>query len=170
MSDSIDAAVEAINDLRKCEGNRVVLKREQLLAVKNLLNGKDVLAVLPTGFGKSMIFTVFSFAKRELLKRTGQAEAVIILVVSSLKSLIEDQIMELRSLSCSAEYLKSENLPQISESPPQFIYCTAEKAIDKDFFERLKTTRESFTKALPQLLLMRPTLWKHERGNGKLVI
>ena len=79
--------------------------------------------------------------------------------------------MELRSLNCSAEYLKSENLPQISESPPQFIYCTAEKAIDKDFFERLKTTRESrFTKALPQLLLMRPTLWKHGRGNGKLVI
>ena len=52
VSDSIDAAVEAINDLRKCEGNHVVLKREQLLAVKTLLNGKDVLAVLPKGFGK----------------------------------------------------------------------------------------------------------------------
>ena len=77
VSDSIDAAVEAINHRRKSEGNNaLVLKREQLLAVKNLLNGKDVLAVLPTGFGKSMIFTVFSFAKRELLKRTGQAEAV----------------------------------------------------------------------------------------------
>ena len=153
MSDSIDAAVEAINDLRKCEGNHVVLKREQLLAVKNLLNGKDVLAVLPTGFGKSMIFTVFSFAKRELLKRTGQAEAVSILVVSPLKSLIEDQIMELRSLSCSAEYLKSENLPQISESPPQFIYCTAEKAIDKDFLERLKDNTGKLHKSIAAVVI-----------------
>ena len=134
MSDSIDAAVEAINDLRKCEENHAVLKREQLLAVKNLLNGNDVLAVLPTGFGKSMIFTVFSFAKRELLKRTGQAEAVSILVVSPLKSLIEDQIMELRSLSCSAEYLKSENLPQISVSSA--IYVLHRRKGDRQKFPR----------------------------------
>ena len=50
VNDCIDSAL-------KCE-QKIVLK-EQLLAVKELLNGEDVLAVLPTGFGKSMIFTVF---------------------------------------------------------------------------------------------------------------
>ena len=33
-------------------------------AVRGLLSGKDVLAVLPTGFGKSLIFTVFALAKK----------------------------------------------------------------------------------------------------------
>ena len=87
-----------------------------------MLNGNDVLDVLPTGFGKSMIFTVFSFAKRELLKRTGQAEAVSVLIVSPLKSLIEDQTrMELHSSSCSAEDQKCENLPQIAVSSAIYI-------------------------------------------------
>ena len=30
----------------------IVLKREQKQAIVSLLNGEDVLAVLPTGFGK----------------------------------------------------------------------------------------------------------------------
>ena len=34
----------------------LVLKEKQEEAVKNLLEGKDVFAVLPTGFGKSLIY------------------------------------------------------------------------------------------------------------------
>ena len=34
-------------------------KREQELAMCHLFNGKDVMAVLPTGFGKSLIFQLF---------------------------------------------------------------------------------------------------------------
>ena len=33
-----------------------VLKAEQKKAVESLLRGKDVFGVLPTGFGKSLIF------------------------------------------------------------------------------------------------------------------
>ena len=36
------------------------LKREQEQAAKELYAGRDVLAVLPTGFGKSRIFTSVS--------------------------------------------------------------------------------------------------------------
>ena len=35
------------------------LKQEQQLAVEDLCKGKDVLAILPTGFGKSVIFQAF---------------------------------------------------------------------------------------------------------------
>ena len=45
---------------------RIGVKREQKEAVSRLLEGKDVLAVLPTGFGKSLIYQV-SFWLRELL-------------------------------------------------------------------------------------------------------
>ena len=39
----------------------IVLKCEQ--TIQHLLLGKDVIAILPTGFGKSMIFTVYTLAK-----------------------------------------------------------------------------------------------------------
>ena len=45
------------------ENSAVVLKAEQETAIKNLLHGRDVMAILPTGFGKSMIYTVFALAK-----------------------------------------------------------------------------------------------------------
>ena len=40
-------------------GLSFTLKREQELAMRHLFNGKDVMAVLPTGFGKSLIFQLF---------------------------------------------------------------------------------------------------------------
>ena len=40
-----------------------VLKAEQKEDVETLLRGKDVLGVLPTGFGKSLIFQLFVLAK-----------------------------------------------------------------------------------------------------------
>jgi replicative superfamily II helicase len=39
------------------------LKKEQEQAVEKLLLGEDVLAILPTGFGKSRIFQVYSRVK-----------------------------------------------------------------------------------------------------------
>jgi len=41
----------------------LVLKREQKEAVSRLLEGKDVLAVLPTAFGKSLTYQSFVLAK-----------------------------------------------------------------------------------------------------------
>ena len=41
----------------------LVFKQKQEKAVKNLLEGKDVFAVLPTGFGKSLIYQSFIMAK-----------------------------------------------------------------------------------------------------------
>ena len=61
--------------------------------------------------------------------------------------------MELHSSSCSAEDQKSENLPKIAESPPQFIYCTAEKAIDKDYLERLKDNMGKLHKSIAAVVI-----------------
>ena len=41
----------------------LVLKEKQKVVVKNFLEGKDVFAVLPTGFGKSLISQSFIMAK-----------------------------------------------------------------------------------------------------------
>ena len=47
------------------KGKMIILKAEQENALYSLLEGNNVSAVLPTGFGKAMIFTRFSVAARE---------------------------------------------------------------------------------------------------------
>jgi len=69
------------------KGKTIVLSGEQEKALYSQLEGHDVLAVLPTGFGKSMIFTMFSVAVRDQAP-----EAVSVLVILPLNSILTDQI------------------------------------------------------------------------------
>ena len=48
---SIDKALERLNVSR--EKQKIILKRKQETVVKELLTGRDVMVILPTGFGKS---------------------------------------------------------------------------------------------------------------------
>ena len=51
---SIDKALERLNVSRETrEKQKTILKKEQETAVKEVLAGSDVMAILPTGFGKS---------------------------------------------------------------------------------------------------------------------
>ena len=58
------------------------LRQEQKSCIKQLFTGEDVLAVLPTGFGKSMIFQLLALMKKDS----------VILVICPLKSIVNDQI------------------------------------------------------------------------------
>ena len=62
MADEEDVLSKALADLNSVSSREFRLKQEQEVAVRALLHGKDVLAVLPTGFGKSLIYQV-SFRK-----------------------------------------------------------------------------------------------------------
>ena len=49
------------------ENRTIVLKPEQeIVAIYSLPQRRDVMAILSTGFGKSMIFTFFAMAKEEM--------------------------------------------------------------------------------------------------------
>ena len=61
---ALSKALSRLNILR--EERKIVLKPEQETAVSELLHGRDVMAILPTSFGKSMIFTVFALARQEM--------------------------------------------------------------------------------------------------------
>ena len=67
------------------------------MAIYSLLQRRDVMTILLTGFGKSMIFTVFVMAKEEM-----SSSKTCMLAISPLKSTIDDQISEMLSLSCTA--------------------------------------------------------------------
>ena len=73
-----------------------------------------------------------------MVKLSGINVCCSILVVSPLKSIIIDQIADIESLAYNVVELTEEILKEITVSPPQFIYCTAEKAIEKTFLNEMK--------------------------------
>jgi len=63
---ALSEALSCLNIL--CEDREIVLIPEQETAVSALLHGRDVMAILPTGFGKSMIFTMFALAQTRIIR------------------------------------------------------------------------------------------------------
>ena len=104
--------LETLNILRNNQRN-IILKEHQEVAVEELLLGKDVFAVLPTGFGMSMIFTFFVLARQVMLKRLEKDAATCVLIISPLASIISDQIAEMQSLGFNALELSEETLTEV---------------------------------------------------------
>ena len=78
-----DAATVAVRQLGYEE-----MKREQLEVVSGVLNGQDVFAVLPTGFGKSLCFASLPSIYGQLLPL---AQPSIVIVVTPLTAIMTDQ-------------------------------------------------------------------------------
>ena len=78
-----EAIEKALANITTKTGNSFALKEEQAAAILSLLKGQDVLAVLPTGFGKSMVFTVYGQAQKEMV---ADDRPVTVLIISPLKS------------------------------------------------------------------------------------
>uniref|UniRef100_A0A8C6SLJ6 DNA 3'-5' helicase n=1 Tax=Neogobius melanostomus TaxID=47308 RepID=A0A8C6SLJ6_9GOBI len=96
---SFDQAVDRVlNSLPR----KFILKDEQRLALQSFINTKqDVLALLPTGFGKSLIYQLAPL----VAKLMGFSENPVVAVVSPLIALMEDQIKEAAELGISATQL-----------------------------------------------------------------
>ena len=117
-------------------GKNIFLKNEQEYAIATLLTiiNVDVMAILPTGFGKSLIFIMYQLA----LEESDSPYGCSILIVSPLRSIIEDQIAFIESLKHSAKELCKKSFTNIKKSPPHFIYCTAEEAVADYFLDEMK--------------------------------
>ena len=139
-------AIRVATDIVNWKEKQVILKVEQELAVKGMLEGKDVLSVLPTGFGKSMIFTVFGVAKKNIIK-----SPVSVLIICPLKSTVADQLDQLKGI-CSAAKLTNENFGNILKDPAEFIYCSAEQALETRFPDALKDQKFRIAKFGSELL------------------
>ena len=80
----------------------VILRPKQVICLEEIFLERDILAVLPTGYGKSLIFHVLPLvflAKERFEKGMGVHSSFwpIIIVISPLNSLINDQIAKLAS-------------------------------------------------------------------------
>ena len=73
---------------------------KQKEALENFFSGRDVFINLPTCYGKSLIFQAVLIMADIIFKR--DRESSLIIIISPLKSLIEDQVRFLRKLNISA--------------------------------------------------------------------
>ena len=122
----------------KDKGRKITLKDEQRKAVKQLYGKKDLVAVLPTGFGKSLIFQLLVLLENR--NRNGQSQTASVLVICPLTSIINDQIMEVESMGLSACNLseKLADLTDVEGGKYHIVYSSGESALDKRFLQSLK--------------------------------
>ena len=85
---------KALADLNVVTTRKFTLKCEQEEAVRALLDGRDVLVVLLTGYGKSIMFVC--------AKDYQMNNKETILIISPLVSIIKDQLKDMKSIEYSA--------------------------------------------------------------------
>ena len=96
----------------KDKGRKITLKDEQRKAVKQLYGKKDLVAVLPTGVGKSLIFQLLLLLEKR--DRNGHTQTAFVLVICPLTSIINDQTFEVESMGLFACNL-SDKLADLTE-------------------------------------------------------
>ena len=84
--------------------------------ILSVIRGKDTLALLPTGGGKSLCYQLPALVLEG-----------VCLVVSPLLALIKDQVTQLKSIGVEAEYLSSE----LDENEQEEIYARAAEGVTK---------------------------------------
>jgi len=122
--------LEALDDILKKHWNYDSFRPQQLAVIECILAGKDTLALLPTGAGKSICFQVPTIFQRG-----------ICIVISPLIALMQDQVKDLVSKNLKAVLLGSQLSAQeesivfkeIEAKKYQFIYCSPEKLAQKHF-------------------------------------
>ena len=82
------------------------LKAEQRLVIEKVVQGRDVFDQLPTGFGKSLTFQILP-PLCKCLKSMGHnfPSKPLVVIVSPLLSIMEDQVKWLRSRGFAAAYI-----------------------------------------------------------------
>lgn len=113
--------LQIIDEAKSFIGFDKDLKPEQKECLLSAFEGRDVLAILPTGFGKSLIFQLAPFAI--CLKRDGSLENIrcFVLVITPLNSIMIDQCHTLSKLgikACAIDYncINAETYLNVSDS------------------------------------------------------
>ena len=151
IADSRDENQHVIKSLEnKLREKGLVLKNEQIQAIEYLLKGRDVLAVLPTGFGKSAIYQSFLLA--EDIRSVCLNPCVLVIV--PLHSIIDKQ---LRSndfgLRMTAFGKDPDVLDNIKANKFQIVYAPAEEALSPEFLLLLNDESCPFRRGLSLIVV-----------------
>lgn len=109
--------------------------------IESVLSGKDTLALMPTGGGKSICFQIPT-----LVIGQENQEKRLCLVITPLIALMRDQVANLRARGIQAEAVytgmswdrQRMALDNCLYGPYHFLYCSPERLESKEFRKRLK--------------------------------
>ncbi|HKS27435.1 MAG TPA: ATP-dependent DNA helicase RecQ [Pyrinomonadaceae bacterium] len=113
----------------------------QAEVIRSVLEGRNTLAIMPTGAGKSLCYQL------PALHLPGTT-----IIISPLISLMKDQVDKLEGAGLDAAQLNSalttseheENLSQIEENRSEFVFTTPERFTDAEFLKSLRGKRIDF--------------------------
>ena len=149
---------EAVNYALKAVGKQnITLKEKQLSILKlTVLEKKDVLAVLPTGFGKSLIYqTIAPFA--DFIERDESTERgkSIVIVISPLNALIKDQVTKLRETGLRACILKADRVASDCQDIEEVSISSSEELENLANFQLLYAHPEALVESRQVLKLLK---------------
>ena len=102
-AEKVDAAIGFSLEQTGCD--ELQLKTEQRKALSAVLNKKDTIVVLPTGYGKSLVYLLLPFAMRYIGRRRGtdtNVQPSVVVVIEPLCSLVDDQMKRATSMNLRA--------------------------------------------------------------------
>ena len=101
----LDSVLEDV--LRSSGQGNLILKPRQKEALQSIVfKGQDCLIVLPTGYGKSLIYQMLqSLFDKISARNLSSKDKSIVIVVSPLNALIDDQINKLKSAGVNCKSL-----------------------------------------------------------------
>lgn len=112
------------------------LHPEQRSILRSLAKGRDVMGILPTGRGKSLIFQTFA-----------KATNTMSLVITPLKALMRDQTMRAKQKGFKATYIASGDsvsdsaMDDIEEGALDLLYVSPERLRNEEFLKALRRTK-----------------------------
>ena len=112
-------------------GNNICFKPKQIQCFELLMKGHGVVSILPTGYGKSLIFQLLPWVLPQ--KTIGKANIVI--VVCPLTSIIADQITVLKKCGIKAVTLPNSWNEDFDQIFPALFPDSNEKEQSKPDFE-----------------------------------
>ena len=86
------------------------LKTKQVECIKHVINGQDTFGLLPTAFGKSMIYSLLPVVL-DKYHSTSVGHHIVVLV-SPLKALMEEQLIKINEMGIKAVYVGSKDISQ----------------------------------------------------------
>jgi len=136
---SKDAAIEEA----VCDLGLEILKPKQQETIESFLSGKDTMVVLPTGYGKSIIYAALPWIFDKLrgtakvllctIIYSGCQKESIVVVVSPLTALMMDQKRILSEKGLSVEYVGEgvtpDNLDDALKGKVQLVYVSPESLL-----------------------------------------
>lgn len=139
--------------------DKVMLKKEQYEALKAIVvDNSDCLIILPTGFGKSLIYqllpSVFDFMSSVNPSIETRNHRSTIIVVSPLNALMRDQVSKLREVIDVAVVKSSDDMSGSNLQDPVDIFCNCDL--------------EEATGRIPQIIFAHPEVLVDKKARSYL--